>query len=186
MAPTSGCGSRCHLDPRLHSCDVSPFGFPATIRVRGPTWISGCPDGAGTPGGAATIDQQLAKALYVPDDQSVIAELRIAAVAVRFEWRYGKPQILELYLNAIYLGHGAWGVAQASETYFGKPADQLDWAEANLLAGLPEAPSTYDPLANFALARARQRAVLDALVQTGVLSTAHADAAYGELTALDR
>lgn len=140
----------------------------------------------GTPGGAATIDQQLAKALYVPEDQGLIAELRIAAVAVRFEWRYTKPQILELYLNAIYLGRGAWGVAQASETYFGKPADQLDWAEASLLAGLPQAPSTYDPVANFALARARQRVVLGALVTSGDLSAAAADVAYAELAALDR
>lgn len=87
-------------------------------------------------------------------------------------------------LNSIYFGHGCWGVVRASEAYFGKTPAQLDWAEASMLAGLPQAPSSYDPLLAFGRARARQRHVLDALVRSGVLTPQAAAAADAEMTSL--
>ena len=140
----------------------------------------------GQAGGAATITQQLAKALYVRTDQSLAAELSIAGVAIKLEQRYTKAQLLEMYLNAIYYGHSYWGIWQASEGYFGKAPNELDWAEASLLAGLPRAPTTYDPAVHFDLARERQIVVLRALVEVRALNNAQASAAHSELTALDR
>lgn len=134
--------------------------------------------------GGSTITQQLAKALYVNDDHTIRTKLPLLGMAVKLEERYSKAQILEMYLNAIYYGNGQWGIAQASQGYFGKAPMALDWAEASLLAGLPQAPSAYDPTRHFALARGRQRHVLDRLVSTGVLSRSQADAAYAELTGL--
>jgi len=130
--------------------------------------------------GGSTITQQLAKALYVTDNHTLGAKLRMMGVAVKLELRYSKAQILEMYLNGIYYGDGQWGVAQASRTYFGRSPRALDWARASLLAGLPQAPSAYDPMRHIALAHARQQQVLNALVRTGVLSRATADAAATE------
>jgi penicillin-binding protein 1A len=89
-----------------------------------------------------------------------------------------------MYLNSIYFGDGQWGIAQAGQTFFGKAPQALNWAEASLLAGLPQALSSYDPTKYWAQARLRQHHVLDRLVATSVLSQAQADAAYKELTHL--
>lgn len=141
--------------------------------------------GGGTPQGGDTITEQLAKVLYGgDDDHSVGGRLRVMALAVKLEDRYAKAQILEMYLNAIYYGDGQYGVAQASQIYFAKPPAALDWAEASLLAGLPQSPTPYDPTRHFAAARRRQQIVLRALVRTLVLRPAQADAAYAELTSL--
>jgi penicillin-binding protein 1A len=139
--------------------------------------------GQGVEGGS-TITQQLAKALYVTDDHTLATKLPLMGVAIKLEQRYSKAQILDMYLNSIYFGDGQWGIAQASQTFFGKAPQALDWAEASLLAGLPQAPSSYDPTRHWELARLRQHHVLDRLVETGVLSRAQADAAYRELTHL--
>ncbi len=130
--------------------------------------------------GGSTITQQLAKALYVTDNHTLGAKLRMMGVAVKLELRYSKAQILEMYLNSIYYGDGQWGVTQASRTYFGRSPRALDWTQASLLAGLPQAPSAYDPTRHIALAHARQQQVLNALVRTGVLSRATADVAATE------
>ncbi len=140
----------------------------------------------GSPQGGATISQQLAKVLYVEDDHTLGAKLRMMGLAVKLELRYSKAEILEMYLNGIYYGDGHWGIAQASRGYFGKAPEALDWAEASLLAGLLQAPSAYDPTKHFDLARQRQQHVLAALVRDGVLTQAAADAAYAELTVLNR
>jgi membrane peptidoglycan carboxypeptidase len=131
--------------------------------------------------GGSTIAQQLAKQLYTGDRHDPLGELRQLGLALKLERRYRKPEILSMYLNAIYYGQGRWGITQASAGYFHKSPRQLDWAEASLLAGLPQAPSAYDPTRNFAGAQRRQRHVLDRLVETGVLTIGQADAAYGEL-----
>jgi penicillin-binding protein 1A len=89
-----------------------------------------------------------------------------------------------MYLNAIYYGHQAYGIEQASQTYFHTSANQLNWGQASLLGGLPQAPSAYDPLTHFALARERQRHVLSRLVATGVLTPSQAAAAYAETPSL--
>jgi len=136
--------------------------------------------------GGATITQQLAKAIYPGTGPGVMSKAAQVGLALKLEMRYSKAQILEMYLNAVYFGDGRWGVGAASQAYFAKPAAALDWAEASLLAGLPQAPSYYDPLTNFDGARSRQRDVLDRLVATGVLGRQEAEHAYGELTSLGR
>jgi membrane peptidoglycan carboxypeptidase len=128
----------------------------------------------------ATISEQLAKALYVPAPTTLAQKLEIPGLAFKLNQRYSKAEILDMYLNVIYYGDEQWGIVQASQAYFGKPPQDLDWAEASLLAGLPNAPSAYDPTRHFALAKARQRHVLDRLVATGALSAAQAAAAAAE------
>lgn len=135
----------------------------------------------------ATLAQQLAKLLYIEGDDNTLAKkVHMAVLALQLEQRYSKQEILEMYANAVYFGGGYWGIDAASHGYFGKPAVQLDWAEASMLAGLPRAPSTYAPSANFDLARQRQKTVLAALVRNNFLTQAEADSAYTELTALGR
>jgi len=134
--------------------------------------------------GGATITEQLAKALYVRDPTTLPGKIEMVGLALKLDQRYSKAQILQMYLNAIYYGHQAYGIAQASETYFHTTPDKLNWGQASLLAGLPQAPSAYDPLKHFDLARARQRHVLARLVATGVLSSTQAAQAWAETPAL--
>lgn len=130
--------------------------------------------------GGSTITEQLAKALYVPDDHTLRTKIPMMGVAIKLEQRYSKAQILDMYLNSIYFGDQQWGVVQASHAFFDKTPQALDWGEASLVAGLPQAPSSYDPTRHWALARLRQRHVLDRLVATGILSRTQADVAYQE------
>jgi len=128
--------------------------------------------------GASTITQQLAKlAFFGPDAQkSVLRKLREALLANQIDRSYSKQEILEKYLNLIYYGHGAYGIENASEIFFGKHAAELDLREASLLAGLPQAPGLYDPFENHSAAFARQHIVLVSMVEDGKLSVADADA----------
>ena len=114
--------------------------------------------------GGSTITQQVIKALLLTPERSYERKLKEAILAYRLEKNLEKNEILTIYLNEIYLGHGAYGVEAASRTYFGKHVDELTLAEASLLAGLPKAPSLYDPYKNMHLARARQRYVLSRLL----------------------
>lgn len=134
--------------------------------------------------GGATITEQLAKVLYVRQPATIGGKFEMIGLALKLNQRYTKAEILNMYLNAIYYGHQSYGVMQASETYFHTAPDQLNWGEASMLAGLPQAPSAYDPLKHFALARERQRHVLARLVATGVLTPAQAAHAYAETPAL--
>jgi len=128
--------------------------------------------------GASTIDEQLAKiAVLQSPKKSILVKLREAMVAVSLESRYKKDEILQLYLNTIFYGHHATGIEAASQVYFGKHASELNLAEASLLAGLPNAPSYYDPLLHKDRAKARQAIVLDAMVRQNVISQAQADEA---------
>lgn len=130
----------------------------------------------GDPGGS-TIEQQLAKQLY-PHGPGLAGTLSEIGLGVKLALTYSKPQILDMYLNAIYYGNGFWGDVAAARGYFGVRPDRLTWAEASLLAGLPQAPSAYDPVHHLHLARKRQRHVLARLVANRVLSEAQAAAAY--------
>lgn len=130
--------------------------------------------------GGSTIAQQLAKALYGA------GALKDIGMAFKLERRFTKAAILRMYADAIYYGNGYWGIEQASRGYFERPVSRLDWAEASLLAGLPQAPSAFNPEVHFDRARARQRVVLRALVGAKVLTRAGARRAYGELTSLRR
>jgi membrane peptidoglycan carboxypeptidase len=134
----------------------------------------------GSPQGGATITEQLAEMLYEPNDDSVRAHLRKAGLAIKLERQYSKTQILTMYLNTVYYGAGQWGIVQASRTFFGVAPDALSWGEATMLAGLPNAPSAYDPLHHYDLARQRQRLVLIALVRNGTLTQAAAAAIYAQ------
>jgi len=128
--------------------------------------------------GASTITEQLAKiAVLQSPKKSILIKLREAMVATSLESRYTKNQILEMYLNTIFYGHHATGIEAASQVYFGKHASELNLAEASMLAGLPNAPSYYDPLLHRDRAKARQAVVLDAMVSQQMISQAQADEA---------
>ena len=126
--------------------------------------------------GGATLDQQLTKNLYTSN--SLAAKVEQVVLSFKLEAQYSKPQILEMYLSEVYLGHGFYGLAAASRGYFGVAPANLTWAQASVLAGLVQAPSAYDPYTHLALAESRQRHVLDRLVATTVLTAHQADLAY--------
>jgi 1A family penicillin-binding protein len=133
---------------------------------------------SGTPqSGASTITQQLVKNTLLGPEQTAERKIKEAFLAMELTRRYSKDQILEMYMNEIAYGNRAYGIEAAAETYFGKPAKDLTLPEAALLAGLPQAPSLYDPYTNLPAARERQGYVLDRLVETGVISQQERDAA---------
>ena len=119
--------------------------------------------------GASTITQQLARTALLPSDKSVVRKLREVLLADEIDRAYSKQRILEMYLNAVYFGHGAYGVEDAASTYFGKHASQLTLPEASLLAGLLQAPSADDPYVNADAAFARQQYVLDGMRSMGTI-----------------
>jgi membrane peptidoglycan carboxypeptidase len=129
--------------------------------------------------GGSTIEQQLAKQLY-GQGTGLSATLREIGLGVKLSLTYSKPQLLNMYLNAVYYGNGYWGDVAAAHGYFATSPDALDWAQAAMLAGLPQAPSAYDPFKHVALAKLRQRHVLNQLVVNHFLSRAQAHAAFRE------
>ncbi len=130
--------------------------------------------------GASTITQQLARRLFLTNEVSISRKIQEALLAIEIERFYTKDEILERYLNIIYLGAGAYGVDAAAHTYFGRSVDKLGLAQAAMLAGVVAAPSDYSPFENYDLARDRQRHVLDRMVESGYVSQAEADEAYDE------
>jgi penicillin-binding protein 1A len=124
--------------------------------------------------GGSTITQQLAKVLFLTPDKSLDRKLKEAVLAVELERRYSKDRLLEMYLNQIYFGHGAFGVEAASRTFFGKSVKDLSIAESALLAGLPKAPSTYSPFEHPDAAKRRRAIVLARMVDVNVLKDAEA------------
>ena len=119
--------------------------------------------------GASTITQQVAKNFLLTNEISIKRKIKEAILAFRIERALSKERILELYLNQIYLGSGAYGIAAASLEYFDKSIKELDYAEAALLAALPKAPSKYNPYRNIKLAKFRRDLVLQNLYQNGFL-----------------
>ena len=120
--------------------------------------------------GASTITQQLARTVFLSQDRTLIRKLKEAALAGKLERQLSKPQILTEYLNVVYLGSSAYGVADAAWVYFTKTPDQLTLAEAALIAGLPPAPSVYSPLVNPGLALERRAVVLRRMQEAGFIS----------------
>ncbi|MFP3869408.1 MAG: penicillin-binding protein 1A [Syntrophobacteria bacterium] len=120
--------------------------------------------------GGSTITQQLAKVLFLSPEKTLRRKLKEAILALQIERRYRKEEILELYLNQIYLGSGAYGVEAAAGRYFGKHVWELDLAECALIAGLPRAPTRYSPLINPEKALARRTTVLERLLETGYIT----------------
>ncbi len=130
--------------------------------------------------GGSTITQQVAKSLLLSPERSLRRKIREAALALRIERNLSKREILYLYLNQIYLGHRAYGIESASEVYFGRSSRKLSVAQAALLAGLPQAPSRYDPYRHPDRARDRRAYVLYRMAEEGWIDRATADRAEAE------
>ena len=129
----------------------------------------------GTDQGGSTLDQQLAKNLYADGEQGFTDRIQSVVLALKLDATWSKDEILRMYLDDGYYGHGFTGLTAATEGYFGvQPAD-LTWAQATLLAGLFQAPSAYDPFLHPDLAQQRQAYVLARLVDAGDLTQAKAD-----------
>jgi 1A family penicillin-binding protein len=139
---------------------------------------------SGIVSGASTIPQQLVRNLLMSEAErrelSMNRKMREAFLALDLDNKYSKDEILEMYLNTVYYGHQAYGVAAAAETYFRKTLDKLTLAEIALLAGLPQSPATYDPLLNARAAFIRQRIVLDLMEQQGYIDAEHKAEAMAE------
>src|ERR1700744_564986 len=129
------------------------------------------------PQGASTITQQVAKNFFFSNEVSFARKIKEALLAMRLERAYSKDKILELYLNEIYLGFGAYGIAAASLVYFDKSVNELTIAEAAYLAALPKAPATLNPIKNHDRAVERRNYVVDRLLENGWIKAADADKA---------
>src|SRR5581483_865369 len=127
--------------------------------------------------GGSTLTQQLAKNLFLGSERTISRKLEEVILALWLEVRLGKRDILELYLNRVYFGAGAYGVETASQRFFGKSARDVTVVEAALLAGLLKAPSRYSPASSPAVARARAQTVLAKMVEAGLLSPSEGDEA---------
>ncbi len=130
--------------------------------------------------GGSTITQQVARSVLLSSEKTYRRKLKEAVLALRIEKALSKEEILYLYLNQIYLGHGAYGVGMAAKVYFRKEVKDLNLAECALLAGLPKAPSRFSPIRNSTRARQRQLYVLQRMVEESHLSSQAAQQAAGE------
>lgn len=123
--------------------------------------------------GGSTLTQQLAKNLFLTQERTLTRKLQEAMLAIWLERKFSKAQILELYLNRVYFGAGAYGIEQAAQRYFGKPARQLTIGEAALLAGLVKSPSRLAPTRDYNAAERRARIVLAAMTELGFITPAN-------------
>ena len=121
-------------------------------------------------GGTSTISQQLARNVFLNNNRSLDRKLREAILAMALEWKFSKEQILELYLNKVYFGGGAYGIDSASRKFFSHPATELSVAEAAIIAGLVKAPSRYSPTADVDAAVGRASVVLRLMKEQGRIS----------------
>lgn len=130
--------------------------------------------------GGSTITQQLAKNYFLTQERTLTRKIHEAFIALQIEQKYTKKEILEMYMNQIYFGQGAYGVETAANTYFGKHVQDLDLAQCAMIAGIPKSPNYFSPLANPKAAKERQQTVLDQMVKYGFITQEQADAAYAE------
>ena len=130
--------------------------------------------------GGSTITQQLAKNAYLTQDRTLKRKIQEVFLALQLERQYTKDEILELYMNQIYFGQGAYGVQAAARTYFGKDVKDLTLNECAMLAGIPKSPNYYSPLNNMEAANQRKGVVLDQMVKYGYISEGEATAAKRE------
>lgn len=131
--------------------------------------------------GASTLTQQLARNLYLSHERTWSRKIKEAMYTAQLEMKLDKDQILQMYLNEIYYGHGAYGIQAAAQMYFGKSAEQLSLAESAMLAGVPKGPTYYSPFNQMKNAKDRQRLVLNAMVETGSITRQQAEEAYEEI-----
>ena len=130
--------------------------------------------------GASTITQQLARSLFLSSERSYERKIRELILAYKMEAVSGKEQILETYLNQIYFGQGAYGVASAAQSYFGKDLATLTLAESAFLAGLPKSPSRFSPFTAYERAKKRQEHVLSRMEEAGFITAAERETAVAE------
>jgi penicillin-binding protein 1A len=130
--------------------------------------------------GASTITMQLARNFYLSTEKTFTRKIYEILLAFKIEAALSKDQILEVYMNQIFLGQRAYGFAAASEIYFGKPLKDITVAEAAMLAGLPKAPSAYNPIANPKRATLRQRYIIERMLENGFISEAQRTTALNE------
>jgi penicillin-binding protein 1A len=130
--------------------------------------------------GASTITMQVARNVYLSSERTFTRKIYEILLTFKLEHHLTKDQILEIYMNQIFLGNRAYGFAAASEAYFGKPLKEITIAEAAMLAGLPKAPSAYNPIANPKRARSRQLHIIDRMQATDFITVAQAEAAKNE------
>jgi membrane peptidoglycan carboxypeptidase len=130
--------------------------------------------------GASTLTQQLVKVVYLNGNDNGARKAEDLLLTLKVEARFDKHTILENYFNAVYFGHGAYGLGAAAQTYFHRPPAQLDLARDSMLAGLPQSPSAYDPYHNPCGARARQFSVLAQMAHDGYITQEQAARAYNE------
>ena len=131
--------------------------------------------------GGSTLTQQLAKNTLLSSNQTILRKYQELTVSIAIEQKYSKDESLDLYLNSVYYGEGAFGIGNAAKTYFGKSAADLDLAESAMLIGLLPAPSAYSPISgNPEYAKERQGTVLGRMVDNKVITQAEADAAKAE------
>src|SRR2546423_12272532 len=133
---------------------------------------------SGTQQGAGTITMQVARNFFLTREKTLTRKLREVLLAYKIEANLSKDEILELYINQIFLGQRAYGFAAAAQIYFGKPLAQIDVAEAAMLAGLPKAPSAFNPVANPKRARTRQLYVLRRMHELRFISDAQFEQAH--------
>lgn len=128
--------------------------------------------------GASTITQQLAKIVFLSPEKTFIRKLKEVVLAFKIEKTLTKEEILELYLNKVYFGHGAYGVEMAARTYFGKSVSDIDLAEAAMLAGLIKAPNKFSPYNSLEIAKDRQMTVLKRMEDEGYIDKQQLESAY--------
>ncbi|WP_293660835.1 penicillin-binding protein 1A [Rhodoferax sp. OV413] len=131
--------------------------------------------------GASTITMQVARNVYLSSEKTFTRKIYEILLTFKLEHMLSKDQILEIYMNQIFLGNRAYGFAAAAETYFGKPLQDVTIAEAAMLAGLPKAPSAYNPISNPRRAKARQRYIIDRMLENGFITEKEAETARNEV-----
>ncbi|MEH3087367.1 MAG: penicillin-binding protein 1A [Xylophilus ampelinus] len=136
--------------------------------------------------GASTITMQVARNVYLSSEKTYTRKIYEILLTFKLEHLLSKDQILEIYMNQIFLGNRAYGFATAADTYFGKPLKDVTIAEAAMLAGLPKAPTANNPISNPKRARARQLYIIDRMEENGFITRAQADAAKREEVAVRR
>ena len=130
--------------------------------------------------GASTITMQVARNFYLSTEKTFTRKIYEILLALKIESALSKEKILEIYMNQIFLGHRAYGFAAASEVYFGKPLKDISIAEAAMLAGLPKAPSAYNPINNPRRANIRQQYIVERMLENGFITAEQRDAAKAE------
>lgn len=130
--------------------------------------------------GGSTITQQLAKNAFLAQEQTLKRKIQEAMLALEIEHKYSKKEILEMYMNQIYFGQGAYGIQTAAKTYFNKDVNELTLTQCAMLAGLPKSPNYYSPFNNLNEAKKRKNVVLDQMVKYGYVSAAEAEDAKNQ------